>query len=362
MSFSIPSGTGPSLRCNHFRAPTQLFGGVPAGLRASRPQLSVRSKGETYQVETNVGGDEPFDAAMRRFGRDVRMNGFIFEIKRRQQFQDHQEYMKYKIKLKHWRRKLSQYDKFIKRYSETDPQAEQGPFNDLFGMKDEGLDDILGEGGDFKSEMGDRRQELPFKQGGAAPMTASEDQIQIGKGPPPSQRQTAQAQRSLDSMTKKGVSQKGAKIVGTGSNPSTANASRQNQQERSQNKAANSTSRNERQVVEDIMGETLTPESDPSQVRGPASMSKAAGSASDRNTGRHQTQTINQAGQAKTGNRNSSPRQQETPGSAQAKGRNPNQGKAQTGNGDMRGNFQKKNPSQANEKSKRSAQQVGILD
>ena len=35
------------------------------------------------------------------------------------------------------------------------------------------------------------------------------------------------------------------------------------------------------------------------QVRGPASMSKAAGSASDRNTGRHQTQTINQAGQAK---------------------------------------------------------------
>ena len=38
----------------------------------------------------------------------------------------------------------SQYDKFIKRYSETDPQAEQGPFNDLFGMKDEGLDDILG--------------------------------------------------------------------------------------------------------------------------------------------------------------------------------------------------------------------------
>lgn len=68
-------------------------------------------------------------------------------------------------------------------------------------------------------------------------------------------------------MTKKGVSQKGAKIVGTGSNPSTANASRQNQQDRNQNKAANATSRNERQVVEDIMGESLTPESDPSQVR-----------------------------------------------------------------------------------------------
>ena len=71
----------------------------------------------------------------------------------------------------------------------------------------------------------------------------------------------------VQSMTKKGVSQKGAKIVGTGSNPSTANASRQNQEDRSQNKAASSTSRNERQVVEDIMGETLTPESDPSQVR-----------------------------------------------------------------------------------------------
>ena len=70
----------------------------------------------------------------------------------------------------------------------------------------------------------------------------------------------------LQSMAKKGVSQKGAKIVGTGSNPSTGNASRQNQQDRTQNKAANSTSRNERQVVEDIMGETLTPESDPSQV------------------------------------------------------------------------------------------------
>lgn len=41
-----------------------------------------------------------------------------------------------------WRR--SHFDKFIKRYSETDPQAEQGPFNDLFGMKDEGLADILG--------------------------------------------------------------------------------------------------------------------------------------------------------------------------------------------------------------------------
>lgn len=63
-----------------------------------------------------------------------------------------------------------------------------------------------------------------------------------------------------------------------------------------------------------------------------------------------------------TGNRNSSPRQQETPGSAQAKGKNPNQGKAQTGNGDVRGNFQKKNPSQGAEKSKRSAQQVGVLD
>ena len=31
-------------------------------------------------MQTNVGGDEPFDAAMRRFGRDVRMNGFIYEV------------------------------------------------------------------------------------------------------------------------------------------------------------------------------------------------------------------------------------------------------------------------------------------
>ncbi len=45
--------------------------------------------------------------------------------------------------------------------------------------------------------MGDR-QELPFKQQGRAPMTASEDQIQIGKQPPPSQRQAQQAARSLD--------------------------------------------------------------------------------------------------------------------------------------------------------------------
>ena len=63
-----------------------------------------------------------------------------------------------------------------------------------------------------------------------------------------------------------------------------------------------------------------------------------------------------------TGTRNQSPRQPETPGSASAKGKNPNQAKAQSGNGDMRGNFQKKSPSAANEKSKRSAQQVGVLD
>lgn len=68
-------------------------------------------------------------------------------------------------------------------------------------------------------------------------------------------------------MTKKGVSQKGAKIVGTGKNPSTGQASQQNQQQRNQAKTAGSVSRNDRQAVEDIMGETLTPDGDASQVQ-----------------------------------------------------------------------------------------------
>ena len=63
-----------------------------------------------------------------------------------------------------------------------------------------------------------------------------------------------------------------------------------------------------------------------------------------------------------TGAKKTTTRQPETPGSLQAKGKNPNGAKAQAGNGNTRGNFQKKASSPANEKSKRAAQQVGVLD
>lgn len=119
--------------------------------RSSRTQRTCVASfmDDAFQAEVDIPTNEvPDEDVWKQFKNESRRSSSHNELRRRKQFEDHQDYLKRKIRQTHQNRKMQRFDKFLPRLESTQEEHIGATFTDVFADQ---VDDILGSG-DFGSE------------------------------------------------------------------------------------------------------------------------------------------------------------------------------------------------------------------